>query len=318
MSKRTYYRLAFWPVFLAICWNAICSTHAQQNGPAPGDVFRQLTLQSRWTEVARVPLKFNAHHTQGMVKIGDDFYMTAVEVRHWPRRYPEKEGKFDRDTGEGIGHLFRFNGKGELLNDIILGEGTIYHPGGLDFDGTYLWIPVCEYRPYGASLVYRVNVSDLKPEKLFRVEDALGALAFDSSSRTLLGANWGSRDFYVWKLDKKGGVKSDSFKKTPNPSFYIDYQDCHGVGNGWVLCAGLNSFSTENAGSSFRLGGLDLVSMDDLRPVHQLPVNLRSATGKVITQNPAWLETHGQGLRAYFVPDDDLEAVLYVFDILPE
>src|SRR5690606_15677880 len=95
-----------------------------------------------------------------LVKIGGDFYMTAVEVKRWPERFSEKKGKFDRDTGEGVGHLFRFNDSGVLLDDVVLGKDSIYHPGGLDFDGQNLWIPVCEYRPLGNSIVYRYNLKD--------------------------------------------------------------------------------------------------------------------------------------------------------------
>lgn len=280
-----------------------------------GDLFTKMTPQSDWKLVAKVPLQFNAHHTQGLVKIGGDFYMTAVEVKRWPERFSEKKGKFDRDTGEGVGHLFRFNDSGVLLDDVVLGKDSIYHPGGLDFDGQNLWIPVCEYRPLGNSIVYRYNLKDRIATEVFSVEDALGAMAVDLSSGILWGTNWGSRDFYKWKINKDGQVQTPFYERKPNPSFYVDYQDCHRVGNGRILCSGLRSY--DSGVGTFRLGGLDLIDLSDLRPVHQLPVNLYSDSGRVLTNNPVWLEVLGNALRAYFVPDDDEGSVLYVYDIFP-
>lgn len=276
--------------------------------------FLQLTPAHVWELVDSVALQFNAHHTQGMVKIGEDFYMTAVEVERWPRRFQEKKGKYDRDTGAGMGHLFKFNRQGELLNDLEIGEGSIYHPGGIDFDGENIWIPVCEYRPYGPSNVYKVKVSTLQPEKVFSFDDALGAIAFDKQTKTLVGANWGSRDFYKWKLKKDGTPKKVQSEKQINHSFYIDYQHCYDVGKGFMLCSGLRNYQ-KGKSEPYALGGLDLIAFEDLRPLHQLPVTLWAASGKVMTSNPSWLELSEKGIRAYFVPDDDENAVLYIYEV---
>ena len=61
---------------------------------------------------------------------------------------------FDRDTGEGVGHLFKLNMKGNLIADLTLGEGSMYHPGGIDYDGQSIWVPVAEYRPNSRAITY--------------------------------------------------------------------------------------------------------------------------------------------------------------------
>jgi hypothetical protein len=33
-----------------------------------------------------------------------------------------------------------------------------------------------------------------------------------------------------------------------------------------------------------------------------------------MTQNPVWIEPHEDGLRAYFVPEDD-NSTLYIYDV---
>ena len=48
---------------------------------------------------------------------------------------------------------------GNLQKDIILGEGDMYHPGGIDFDGTNVWVPVAQYRPNSSAIIYRVDAT---------------------------------------------------------------------------------------------------------------------------------------------------------------
>lgn len=267
--------------------------------------FQNLTAATPWKQVAKVPLAFPAHHPQGMVKIGSFFFMSSVEV-------------LDRAAGKGVGHLFKFDASGKLLADIRLGEGTLYHPGGIDYDGRYLWVPVAEYRPNSRSVIYKVDPETLGITEVFRFSDHIGGLVHDTDSHTLHGITWGSRTFYEWSLETKetlSKIKPSKVPATPNPSYYIDYQDCHYVGGHLMLCGGLKNY--KNGSSTFGLGGLELVNLADHRPVHQVPLALWSPTGRPMTQNPFWLESTETGLRAYFVPDDDA-ATLFVYEVAVE
>ena len=148
-----------------------------------GDRVLSLTRASSWTLVRSVPIAFRTFHPQGMVKIGETLFVSSVEV-------------VDRDAGKGVGHLFKIDMAGNLLADLRIGEGAIYHPGGLDYDGRYIWMPVAEYRPDSRSIVYRVDPASMKAEERFRVADHIGALVHDTDSDTLRGVSWGSRRFY--------------------------------------------------------------------------------------------------------------------------
>src|SRR6187455_3465049 len=108
--------------------------HAQLSTVVADRVAR-LTRTTKWMRVATVPIGFNTFHPQGMVKIGGSFFVSSVEVH-------------DRDAGKGVGHLFKIDAtNGTLVADRTLGEGAIYHPGGMDYDGKDIWVPVAEYRP---------------------------------------------------------------------------------------------------------------------------------------------------------------------------
>ena len=254
-----------------------------------------LTRTSTWTLAASVPIAFRTFHPQGMVKIGATLFVSSVEV-------------IDRDAGKGVGHLFQIDMRGNLLADLRLGEGAIYHPGGIDYDGTNIWVPVAEYRPDSRSIVYRVDPLTMKAAEAFRVDDHIGAIVHNTDDHTLHGISWGSRRFYRWT--ERGGARG----VIVNPSHYVDYQDCKYGGRRRMLCTGVTEIRQTRDAAPFRLGGIELVDLRDGRPLHQVPVLLWTDGGLDMTHNPVWIEPGGSGLRAYFMPEDD-RSTLYIYDV---
>jgi Family of unknown function (DUF6454) len=278
---------------------------------------QKLTRAVRWQPVAEIPVNFKTHHPQGMVKIGDTFFVSSVEIIVPTKRFPEPKDGYDRDTGEGAGHLFKIDAKGNLVGSVKLGEGTIYHPGGIDYDGRHIWVAVAEYRPNSRSIIYRVDPQAMNTAEVFRFADHIGGIVHNTDDRTLHGVSWGSRRLYKWTLGRDGKVTNAGVPpeklRVPNRSHYIDYQDCHYMGGRRMLCSGLNNYRMKADGPAFPLGGLELVDLKTDQPLYQVPVELWSPTGKPMTQNPFWVEATDSGLRAYFMPDDD-KSTLFVFD----
>jgi hypothetical protein len=258
------------------------------------DRVAKLTRASSWTLVRSVPIGFRTFHPQGMVKIGETLFVSSVDG--------------NRDAMEGAGHLFKIDMAGMLIADLELGEGRIFHPGGIDYDGQYIWVSVAEYRPDSRTIVYRVDPGAMKATEMFRVADHIGAIVHDTDDNTLHGVSWGSRRFYRWTVGKEAGVTT-----TVNPSHYLDYQDCKYVGSHRMLCTGVTEIRQTPNAAPFRLGGVDLVNLADGRPLHQAPVLLWTASGLDMTHNPVWIEPSEGGLRAYFMPDDD-QSTLYIYD----
>jgi hypothetical protein len=211
---------------------AISAASQAPDRTAVGDRVQRLTRASSWRLAASIPIKFRTYHPQGMVKIGDAIFVSSVEVKVATRRFETPVDGRDRDTGQGTGHLFKIDAQGRLLRDLVLGDGPMYHPGGLDFDGSAIWVPVAEYRPDSRSIVYKVNPETLKITEVLRVADHIGAVAVDTDDRTLYGVSWGSRRFYSWKLDEDQvpGMSPGMSEPVVNPSHYVDYQDCKYAG----------------------------------------------------------------------------------------
>jgi hypothetical protein len=252
-----------------------------------------LTRNSHWTAAGVIRVGFDAFHPQGIVKIGEAFFVSSVD----------KDAK--------AGHLFKIDASGRRIADLALTEGDLYHPGGIDFDGRDIWVPLAEYRPDSRSIVYRVDPVTMKAVEVVRVPDHIGAVVHNVDDRTLHGVSWGSRRFYRWERDGDGAMT-----RADNPSHYVDYQDCKYIGGRLMMCGGVADLRPSAGSPPFRLGGLDVVSLVDNRPVHQVPIPLITPAGVSMTQNAAFIEARGIGLRAYFMPEDGRSAI-YIYDVTP-
>ena len=278
----------------------------------------KLTRESSWKLVASVPIGFVTHHPQGLVKIGQTLYVSSVEIKVPTRRFSQPIDGYDRDTGDGVGHLFKIRMDGSLIADLRLGEHTIYHPGGIDYDGKHIWVPVAEYRPNSRSIIYRVDPEKMTATEVFRFADHIGAIVHNTDDDTLHGVSWGSRRFYRWTLGHDGKVSNATTPpeklRALNTSHYLDYQDCKYVAGARMLCTGVTELRQTPTAPPFRLGGIDLVDLHDGRPLHQVPVLLWTAGGLDMTHNPVWIEPSATGLRGYFMPEDDT-SMLYIYDV---
>lgn len=290
-----------------------------QLDPIVADRVVRLTRASVWRQVQAIPVRFRTWHPQGMVKVGDTFIVSSVEVTRTPERFaqPAADG-LDRSAGAGVGHLFKIDRQGNLLADVRVGEGDIYHPGGLDFDGRSVWMPVAEYRPDSRAILYRVDPATMRTTEMRRVADHIGGLVADPERASLHGISWGSRRLYRWPMPAddrtREGVSPTAPSRQDNPAHYVDAQDCKFAGRGRMLCTGVSDFRVSTTTPVFRLGGLDLINLTDGRPVHQVPLALWTPSGRPMAQNPSWFEPTPTGLRAYFMPDDD-ESVIYVYEV---
>ena len=291
---------------ICLCTLALAALQVAPADPrsAVADRVTRLTRDTAWSRVRSVPIAFRTFHPQGLVKIGETFFLSSVEVR-------------DRDAGQGTGHLFKMNSSGRLLADLKLGEGTIYHPGGLDYDGRNIWVAVAEYRPNSRSIIYRIDPDTMTAVEVFRFADHIGALVHDTDDQALHGVSWGSRRFYRWALGSDGRVTNASTSAAAsgalNSSHYVDYQDCKYAGNRRMLCTGVTEIRQSADAPPFRLGGLELIDLRDGRPLHQVPILLWTDSGRAMTHNPVWIESTAMGLRGYFIPGDD-NSTLYVYE----
>lgn len=317
--------LRFVSVSTAFCAALLLVPALAAGQPAPPlvEAFKQLTRSTPWEKVAAIPVDFDTHHPQGFALVDDLLFVSSVEVTRPTQRLAEPVDGLDRTAGTGKGWLFTMDLRGQLLDSLRLDEGTMYHPGGIDFDGSFIWVPVAEYRPDSRSVVYRVDPVTLESVRVFAYPDHIGGIVHNVDAGTLHGVSWGSRRYYRWTLDDQlevidGDTPPESLRVT-NPSHYIDYQDCQHTGHRYAICAGLAGYYQPHNETYFGIGGLDLIDLETSRPVHQAPFPFWTERGQPLTQNPVVLELDGTTLRLYAMPEDNTSRLfIYETEVLRE
>ncbi|MGO4725866.1 MULTISPECIES: DUF6454 family protein [unclassified Inquilinus] len=306
--------------FASLVAGAVLALAATAAMAGPDDLARKiegLSRSTQWQLVETIPVPFDTQHPQGFARVGDAIFVTSVEITVPTKRYPQPQDGYDRDTGQGVGHLFKLDAQGKLVGQITLGEGAIYHPGGIDYDGRWLWVPVAEYRPDSRSILYRVDPQTLEAVAVGRIADHVGGLVHDTDHQTLHGVSWGSRRFTTWHLDADGRVTDPEAKPTLNPEHYLDYQDCAYLPVGRAICTGITEFRRTPDAPVFGLGGIEIVDLAAGRPVFQVPVLLWTEDGTAITRNPVLVEETATGLRLTAMPEDDHSRILVYETTVP-
>jgi hypothetical protein len=270
--------------------------------------FKALADSGTWQMVQKIPLQFPSHHPQGVVKIGDYFYLTTTEtieptVALFFRTFASK-----MHVGRGIGRLIQFDATGRVVRQIRLGNDTQYHVGGIDADAQTLWVPVAEHLPRGSSTIVTIDAATLEMTSWAEIDDHISAVAVDAARQRVYGFNWGTRTFYVWSMD------GTLLREAPSGDPLMGYQDCHGTGAATMICGGCNAQSP----LSLLLTGkarLDLVDLTTFTTIDSLPLRHRSDRGHLLTRNPMTVEKTQGGLRFYFIPEDH-PSTLYIYDRL--
>jgi hypothetical protein len=135
---------------------------------------------------------FRTFHPQGMVKIGDALYVSSVG------------SSSDRAISGTCQWLRSRCGRGRRAHLPDRHDGPAsgrprwrpapYHPGGIDYDGTNIWVPLTE-SPDSHSIIYRVDPATMKATEVLRYKDHLGGIVHNTDDDTLHMVSWGSRRF---------------------------------------------------------------------------------------------------------------------------
>ncbi len=268
-----------------------------------------LTKNMPFTLVDKIECRFNTYHPQGLLKIGDHFILSSVQILEGAQPYaqPDEQG-YDRSPGRGIGHLFKVDAEGRLIKDLQLLEGNQYHPSGIDFDGSHIWVSLAEYRPNSRSTLFKVDTDLDRAEKMFTVRDHIGTVAYNRDLEQVYGFSWGSRRVYCWTT---AGIELYRYN---NPSHFLDYQDAKYVGRELVLASGLNKWALDGPGvpRTVEIGGLALIRPSDGKIIHEIPLKLCGGDGGTVSRNPMDIAGENQSLQFYFAPEDS-QTTIYVY-----
>ncbi|KAK0615948.1 hypothetical protein B0T17DRAFT_496620 [Bombardia bombarda] len=290
--------------------------------------FLDLGRLTQWKLVEKVKFEGDTFEPEGLVRLGDDHYFVSAGEYIAPTiRYNSTINGTDRTTGEGFGHMIVFNGKGNRIADATITEaGSVeqYHNGGLDYDGTYIWATLAQYRPNSTATLVRMRPSTLDPEPMLHIADHMGGAVHDLATGNILTLNWGSRNASVWHPARSKPKSAFAVPRAvlKNPSHYTDYQDCKYLGRfafamgggllsgrrSIMLCSGITGIY------GVTIGGVALVDMETMLPLYEVPLTMVSDLGTLVTKNPMDVAVVRGKMRLYFLPDER-NSTLYVYEV---
>lgn len=328
--------------------------------------FKTLKNPIKWNYVKKITIDFKRtydfngntynlseeiFHPQGMYIIGDHIYVSNVEITQETKKCGSSHctlDGYDRTPGAGVGHLFKLTLDGTLVGAVDLvdeNEKSVYHPGGIDYDGKYIWTSVAQYRPHSRSIVYKIDPETMKAEQAFKYNDHIGSILHNTDMNTLHAVSWGSRVLYVWEMEGERITNVNNPYSELNQNFFIDYQDCKYLkGTNHQICGGLNQYKVlakQSKVGDYNLGGINLIKInykkgdDQKGKVHNLAhlitvplyvnqdvvqADYEDYPTRVMTFNPFFIEQKGSDrLRFYFMPEDfipgKIPGIIYVYDV---
>ena len=220
------------------------------------------------------PLNFPTYHVQGLAVTEDFYYISSV----------------DRDNNRGW--LFKVDRNALVLREAQeLTNGALIHPGGIEMDGAYLWIPNAEYDRDGPTEILAFDTKSLELSRTFNVNDHISLIASNGRDR-LYGTNWDSVNFYVWDWD---GVL---IEMVANPTS-VAYQDCD-FSDPYLICGG----TRENS----RNGTIDFIDPRSWTLAFRIEVG-NTRLGNPLTREGLSLF----GNKVFLLPEDgpDSEIMIY-------
>ncbi|OKP01054.1 hypothetical protein PENSUB_7635 [Penicillium subrubescens] len=315
--------------------NALPPSHATSDGASIVKLFPNLGRSTTWKLISKTNFEGDTGEPEGMVRVSDDRYFISAGQWTVPTtKYPQPINGTDRTPGAGFAHTLIYDGQGKLIaNATLTKPGDIeYHTGGIDYDGRYLWATLSQYRPNSTATIVQIDPLTLQKKDMFRTNDHNGGIVHDTITGDLVTLNWGGRNATTWSLKDypHGFTPLPGFKapksSVPDPSFFIDYQDCKFLGHyalpeamaarvsdqgskrPIMFCGGVATI-----GSSFHLGGIALVDLQTMLPLWEVPIAMTSDLGASVTQNPIDIAVVDGKLRIYCLPDQH-NSTLYVYE----
>lgn len=257
-------------VLLALLPTLSCQRY---NATTQAKVLDHLLRFSSMELTGQVPLEFSTYHVQGLEVTEQFYFVTSV------------------DTRQDRAWLFKIDGNnGRLIGKKDLTDGALIHPGGLQFDGRYLWIPNAEYKRQSRTMVYGIDPDTLEICTSFLVADHIGAVASDGKN-LLYGVNWDALHFYTWD------IKGRQLKKVNSPTS-MAYQDIKYFA-GRLLCSGHKG----------DISALDIIDPEKWTLIKRIDLPRDRWRSKLTREGMAF-----DG-NLYFLPDDGPDSRILIFTL---
>jgi hypothetical protein len=185
-----------------LCLELSLSLAVLTGGVVRGDSLAVLAVEEVRLPSFRIGGQVAGVHTQELELVAGKYYVTARREHV----HPERALLLGSDPAGA--HWGDWDITPVDAHDVVTAWD---HPGGMQSDGTRLWIPLAESKRNGRSIIRafqltnRVGGERLKSDFEFPVNEHIGAVAVSADCQLIFGANWDTERFCVW--DFKGRLQ---------------------------------------------------------------------------------------------------------------
>jgi len=266
------------------------------------DLLMNLEPFDKWINVANIDLPFDTYHPQGIVKIGDEFFLTATDSRM-------------------AGYMIKFSVRSSaatMIQQTRLADPSFpnrIHPGGIDYDSSRnrIWCPLAERLPNTSTSILMVNPDDLAYENVGSILDHLGTTIVDAEDNRVRMIDYHT-GMYSFQLKPGGTFPSEihTADKFILPNEPIEYQDCKHLEQKYALCAGTTAphrvdlihFDSDKDGKT-----ATIYSIARRFPLGNTNLGREAMTFEILDD-----ASGRKYVRFYFKPDDGANTKLRVYE----
>jgi Family of unknown function (DUF6454) len=266
------------------------------------DLLMHLDTFDNWINVANIDLTFETYHPQGIVKIGDDFFLTATD-------------------GSRAGYIIKFQVKSfrepaALVRQVQLTDPSFtnrIHPGGIDYDAARnrIWCPLAEKFAATSASILTIDPDNLSYDNLGYIRDHLGTTIVDPENKRIRMIDYHT-GMYSFQLTPGGTFPPDihTAEKFVLPDEPIEYQDCKHLGQRYALCGGTGPHRVDLIQFDPDTNGNTATGYSIVR---RFPLGTSNLTREAMTFEMLE-DAGGRYVRFYFKPDDGKNTKLRIYD----
>jgi len=210
--------------------------------PEQVDLLLNIETFDKWVNVANIDLPFETYHPQGIVKIGDRFFLTAIDgdLAAYIIEFDVKSpGASPARNPTDISSK-----RATFIRQVQLADPSFpkrIHPGGIDYDASRnrIWCPLAEKLADTSTSILTINPKDLSYDNIGYVLDHLGTTIVDAENNRVRMIDYHT-GMYSFPVKPNRTFLSDAHTtdKFLLPHEPIEYQDCKHLAQKYALCAG--------------------------------------------------------------------------------
>ena len=271
--------------------------------PEQVDLLMNIEPFEKWVNVANIDLPFETYHPQGIVKRGDDFFLTAID-------------------GNRAAYLIKFSVKpsstaATFIRQVQLVDPSFpnrIHPGGIDYDPSTnrIWCPLAEKTAATSASILIINPDDLSYENVGSIPDHLGTTIVDAENNRLRMIDYHT-GMYSFQLRPGGAFPSDirTADKFVIPDERIEYQDCKHLPERYALCGGTGPHRVDLIHFDSDVDGKTATRYSIER---KFPLGTSNLGREAMTFETLQDTSGRKHVRFYFKPDDGKNTKLRIYD----